>query len=115
MTQNAVSDDLSTPNALVVLEKATGGYVGDRLKLVASMDAVLGLNLLTLTRADLRIRPTAATITKPEIDAILAQREEARAAKDFTTSDRLRDELATHGVEVMDGDPSFEWDWKLGE
>ncbi|MEY4474112.1 MAG: hypothetical protein RL671_2416, partial [Pseudomonadota bacterium] len=41
-------------------------------------------------------------------------RKDARAAKDFATSDRLRDELAAQGVEVMDGDP-LGWDWKLGE
>ena len=39
-------------------------------------------------------------------------RKAARAAKDFTTSDRIRDELAAAGVEVMDGDP-LGWDWKL--
>ena len=75
------------------------------------IDSVLGLNLLTLTRADLRIRPKSATITEPEIEAILSQRKDARAAKDFATSDRLRDELAARGVEVMDGDP-LGWDWK---
>jgi cysteinyl-tRNA synthetase len=77
------------------------------------MDAVLGLNLLDLKRVDLRIRPKAATITEAEIDDLLSRRKEARAAKDFATSDALRDELAAKGVEVMDGDP-LEWEWKLG-
>ena len=76
------------------------------------MDEVLGLGISNLVRADLRIRPKAATITEPEIDAILTLRKEARAAKDFATSDALRDELAAQGVEVMDGDP-LGWDWKL--
>ncbi len=73
----------------------------------------LGLNLLALDRADLRLRPKSASITDAEIEATLAQRKEARAAKDFATSDRLRDLLADRGVEVMDGDP-LGWDWKLG-
>jgi len=77
------------------------------------MDAVLGLNLLNLTRADLRLRPRAAEITEAEIEETLAARKEARAAKDFARSDALRDELAARGVEVMDGDP-LGWDWKLG-
>ncbi len=77
------------------------------------MDAVLGLSLLDLTRADLRIRPKSATITETEIEAILAERKEARAAKDFARSDALRDSLIAQGVEVMDGDP-LGWDWKLG-
>jgi len=77
------------------------------------MDEVLGLNILSPSvRTDLRIRPKAATITEAEIEATLAARKEARAAKDFATSDKLRDELAARGVEVMDGDP-LGWDWKL--
>ena len=80
--------------------------------LVTEFEEILGLNLLTLTREDLRIRPTAATITEPEIDAALAQREKARAAKDFAKSDAIRDDLIAKGVEVMDGDP-LGWDWKL--
>src|SRR3546814_1870365 len=80
---------------------------------VCSSDlAVLGLNLLTLNRADLRVRPKAAKITETEIEATLTRRKEARAAKDFATSDALRDELGAAGVEVMDGDP-LGWDWRL--
>ncbi len=113
----SIYNDLNTPEALLSLDaipwmKGIGPIA--KHVLVEKMDSVLGLNLLGLTRTNLRIRPKAATITEPEIEAVLAQRKEARAAKDFATSDRLRAELAAHGVEVMDGDPSFEWDWKLG-
>ena len=76
------------------------------------MDAVLGLDLEKLSRADLRVRPKTATITEDEIETILTRRKEARAAKDFATSDKLRDELIAAGVEVMDGDP-LGWDWRL--
>jgi len=86
--------------------------VPEKLAAIARMDAVLGLDLRNLTRADLRLRPASATIAEAEIEAILTARKEARAAKDFTASDALRDELAAKGVEVMDGDP-LGWDWKL--
>jgi cysteinyl-tRNA synthetase len=76
------------------------------------MDAVLGLDLFDKTRADLRLRPKDARITEEEIDAILVRRKAARAEKDFAASDALRDELASRGVEVMDGDP-LGWEWKL--
>lgn len=113
----AVSEDLNTAIALTVLEEVVGLKkvdLGEKLALIAAMDAVLGLGLLDLNRTDLRLRPKAATITEGEIEATLAARKEARAAKDFATSDRLRDELAGRGVEVMDGDP-LGWDWRLGE
>jgi cysteinyl-tRNA synthetase len=82
------------------------------LELVEYADAIFGLNLLTLTRKDLRIRPASATLTEADIEARLDERKAARAAKDFATSDHIRDELIGAGVEVMDGDP-LGWDWKL--
>ncbi|NCU10549.1 MAG: cysteine--tRNA ligase [Sphingomonadaceae bacterium] len=113
----AVSEDLNTAVGLTVLEEVASLKkvdAGEKLAAIAAMDAVLGLGLLDLARTDLRIRPKAATITEAEIEAVLAARKDARAAKDFATSDALRDELAAQGVEVMDGDP-LGWDWKLGE
>ncbi len=111
----AIGDDLNTPVALTVLEEVAALKkvdAGEKLAAIAAMDSVLGLNLLALDRADLRLRPKSASITEAEIEATLAQRKEARAAKDFATSDRLRDLLADRGVEVMDGDP-LGWEWKL--
>ncbi|WP_421837777.1 cysteine--tRNA ligase [Novosphingobium sp.] len=111
----AVSDDLNTAIALTVLEEVAVLKKVDpaeKLAALAAMDSVLGLNLLSLTRTDLRIRPKSATITEAEIEETLAARKEARAAKDFARSDALRDELAAKGVEVMDGDP-LGWEWKL--
>lgn len=111
----AISDDLNTPVALTLLEEATAMKkidVGQKRAALAAMDAVLGLDLLTIDRADLRVRPKAATIYEDEIEATLARRKDARAAKDFAASDALRDELVAAGVEVMDGDP-LGWDWRL--
>ncbi len=111
----AMADDLNTPIALTALEEAVAVKkvdAGIKRAVIEDMDAVLGLNLFNLTRADLRIRPVTATITEAEIEAALARRKEARAAKDFAASDAIRDELAAQGVEVMDGDP-LGWEWKL--
>ena len=112
----AVSDDLNTAVALTVVEEVAAMKkvdAGEKLASILLADQILGLGLATLSRESLRIRPKAATITEAEIEATLAARKEARAAKDFATSDRLRDELAGQGVEVMDGDP-LGWEWKLG-
>ena len=114
--EEAISDDLNTPVALTVLDEVLAMKKVDpaeKLAAVAALDVVLGLDLLGLARADLRLRPKAATIAEADIEATLAARKEARAAKDFATSDRLRDELAAQGVEAMDGDP-LGWEWKLG-
>ncbi|MGB7411184.1 MAG: cysteine--tRNA ligase [Sphingopyxis granuli] len=111
----AVSDDLNTPIALTLIEEAAAMKkvdAGQKRTLLERMDGVLGLDLLTLSREALRVRPKGATIDETAIEATLARRKEARAARDFAASDALRDELGAAGVEVMDGDP-LGWDWRL--
>lgn len=110
-----ISADLMTPAALPLLEEALGDGKIDpdtKLRLIATMDEVLGLRLLSLSREELRVRPAAAVITEVEIEAELDRRQAARASKDFALSDQIRDGLGGRGVEVMDGDP-LRWDWKL--
>ena len=111
----ALCEDLNTARGLGHLEaslSATTEFPATRYATIQQMDSVLGLNLFTLTRTDLRIRPKAALITEGEIETALAARKEARAAKDFAKSDAIRDDLIANGVEVMDGDP-LGWDWRL--
>ncbi len=111
----AIADDLNTAVALTSLEAALtvkGVAPAAKLALLDRFDEVLGLGLATLSRAELRVAPANARIIEAEIDAQLARRREARAAKDFATSDRIRDELAAAGVEAMDGDP-LGWEWRL--
>jgi len=109
----ALSDDLNTAVALTVLEDAAAVKKvdqGQKASLVGAMLSALGLPLIL--RGDLRIRPRNASIEESEIEAAIARRKAARADKDFTASDMIRDELAAKGVEVMDGD-ALGWEWKL--
>ncbi len=113
--EKAVTDDLNTPSALTLLEEIISNKAvmpDEALESALKWDEVLGLRLGFVSRADLRIRPANAQITEEEIEATLAARKEARAAKDFARSDALRDELIAKGVEVMDGDP-LGWDWRI--
>ncbi len=111
----AIADDLGTPVALTALEEALAVKkvdAGARRALVEEMDSVLGLDLFRLSRKALRIRPKDAQIGEAEIESALQRRTEARAVRDFASSDAIRDELSAQGVEVMDGDP-LGWEWKL--
>ncbi len=110
----AIANDLNTPLALASLETliTLKGVGADRKRaIILQMDAVFGLNLLTLTRADLRVRPATAALSDADIEARLDDRKAARAARDFARSDAIRDELTAAGIEVMDGDP-LGWDWR---
>jgi cysteinyl-tRNA synthetase len=92
----AVGDDLDMPRALVVLnETVASDLPGDeKVALVTSWDQVLGLDLLRDARE--RWEPT------DEMRTLVDERDEARAAKDYPKSDRIRERLQDLGLEVMD-------------
>ncbi|MGH2539810.1 MAG: cysteine--tRNA ligase [Actinomycetota bacterium] len=93
----AVEADLDMPAALVVVNElvgAAGVPQTERYALLASWDAVLGLDLEREAMSDWK--PSAEMVAK------VAARDTARASRDYPESDRLRDELAEMGLEVMD-------------
>jgi len=100
-----VADDLNAPRALAVAWEAAKDDslpAPEKAALIAAMDRWLGLGLLT---------PDAAPA---ELDAecaeLLRRRADARAAKDFAASDRLRDALAAKGILVKDGKAGQQWE-----
>lgn len=111
----AISDDLNSAKCLPLLEDLLAQKkvpAPQRLTLLAKMDAILGLNLLTLNRTDLRIRPKSLSIEENEIEQKLDLRQQAKTDKDFAAADAIRDELTAQGVELMDGDP-LRWEWSI--
>ncbi|MFM7718381.1 MAG: cysteine--tRNA ligase [Actinomycetota bacterium] len=92
----AIAEDLDLPQALVVLNELVGSAVPDpeRYALLASWDRVLGLDLeREVGRA---YEPTA------EVVSLVAERDAARARRDYATSDAIRDRLEAMGLEVAD-------------
>jgi len=111
----ALSEDLNSSKGLPLLEEMLSLKklpAGQRLALLTEMDSVMGLQLTSLTRDQLRVRPAGAQLDESDIEAKLDQRQQAKAAKDFAAADAIRDELTAQGVELMDGDP-LRWDWKM--
>lgn len=111
----ALSEDLNSSRCLPLLEELLGlkkVAAEQRLKLLSDMDTVLGLELTSLNRADLRVRPADAKTDEADIEAKLDQRQQAKSAKDFAAADAIRDELTEKGVELMDGDP-LRWEWRI--
>ena len=111
----ALSEDLNSSKCLPLLEELLSLKklpADQRLTLLSEMDSVLGLELATLKRDQLRVQPTGASIDENSIEAKLDQRQKAKSEKDFATADSIRDELTAQGVELMDGDP-LRWDWHI--
>ncbi len=99
---DALANDFNTPAALAALfewvreANRRGGGVGDGD--LREMLDVLGLGGLTALQA-----PADVATLDPEAMSLLAQREQARAARDFQAADRMREELRERGWEIRDG------------
>jgi cysteinyl-tRNA synthetase len=106
----AIADDFNTAAALAHTEAAIGHAATGKdatkrraLGLLFDMDRVLGLSL--------RERAESATDLPPEAKTLLAERERARANKDFKRSDELRDELwKRFGIRVKDTKDGQRWE-----
>jgi cysteinyl-tRNA synthetase len=94
--RNALLDDLNTPSALAVVWEVADSAYDDGAKAASFlfMDRVLGLGL-----ADIVSKPL---LIPAEVQALAKKRFEARQAKDWAESDRVRDELTALGWTVRD-------------
>ncbi|MEN3272745.1 MAG: cysteinyl-tRNA synthetase [Actinomycetota bacterium] len=111
----AVSDDLNTARALAAVSAASRDESlapGELSALAVEFDKVLAIGLTDLVPTDLDLRRGDAAITDAEIDALVAERDAARAARDFAKSDELRDRLTAIGVVIEDRPGAHsEWRW----
>ena len=104
---SALADDLNAPQALAATWDAVRDpdlSPADRWAFLADADRALGFGL-----AEAKAPDADESGSDPRIDALVAEREAARHAKDFATSDRLRDELAEEGIEIVDTPAGPTW------
>jgi len=105
----AIDDDLDLPTALAVVRemvRADGLSEDERRWLVLDADAVLGLDLDRAwgdARTGRDADPASEDAVPAEVQAALDARTAARANRDFTAADALRDRLEAMGWTVVDG------------
>jgi cysteinyl-tRNA synthetase len=119
----ALDDDLGTPGALAVVHGAvrdgnTALDAGDRdtarelADAVRAMTAVLGLDPLDPHWAATASDDASASALAALVGDLLAQRQDARAARDFATADGIRGRLTAAGVSVEDSPDGPTWSLK---
>jgi cysteinyl-tRNA synthetase len=91
----AINDDLNMPRAMAVIQEMLKSKIGDAQKYstILDFDRVLGLQLDQLDHA--QALPEA-------VQKLVDARQQARQAKDFTSSDQLRAEIEALGYQVQD-------------
>jgi len=111
----ALEDDLNTPTALAVLNQLARRLAQledeDERKRLAGVLKASGerLGLLQQPEAWARQRQGETEVNESEIQALVDQRRQARAARDFAAADRIRDRLAELGVELEDSPEGTRW------
>ena len=105
----ALNGDLNTSLAVTALYDVLKAKTNDATKLAAfaDFDQVLGLNLLYAAQKVRDAQPKEES--DPEIDAMLLARAEAKKAKNWAEADRIRDELKSRGIEIIDTPQGAKW------
>jgi cysteinyl-tRNA synthetase len=104
----AMDDDFDTAHALAVIFEAARdanravdhGELDRAATLLAAVHELLGV---------LGLDADASDESDDDIDALVRERDEARAARDFARADAVRDELAARGIKLEDTPTGTVW------
>lgn len=109
----ALCDDLNTPKAMAVLaDLATAANTAKKPAAMAEAKADLlhaGALFGVLAKSPQAWFQHGDPAEIAEIERLVAERSEARAAKDWGAADALRARLANMGVDVLDGPTGSSW------
>ncbi len=111
--QAALDNDLNTSLAVTALYDVLKASVNDATKraLIARFDEVLGLDLLGHAAAlrEQEAAPAQGGEGDAQIEALIAQRAQAKADKNWAEADRIREELKAQGIELIDTKEGVTW------
>ena len=111
--EDALCNDVNTAMAITVVYDLLKADINDKTKLalIGDLDYVLSLNLLSAAK-DLKDNAGAGADDElvSFIQAKIAERAEAKKAKDFAKADAIREELLAKGVAIKDTREGVVWE-----
>jgi cysteinyl-tRNA synthetase len=107
--KSAMDEDFGTPEAVAVLFELASDVNKTKSTELSGLLKVLG-GCLGLLQADARTFLQGVAGDDTGIDALIAQRAAAKAAKNFAESDRVRNVLAGRGIVLKDSATGTTWE-----
>ena len=112
--KTAIEADLNTPRAFSELQglvRDANVSAKDALAALEAMDAVLGLALVksALSQIETQKAGAAGGESDPRIDALIAERVDAKKAKNFARADEIRNLLKAEGIILEDSPSGTTW------
>ncbi|MDD5956168.1 MAG: cysteine--tRNA ligase [Lachnospiraceae bacterium] len=108
--EEAMDDDFNTADAIAAIfdlvkfantkldEESSGGILMAVFEKIEKLMGVLGLEF-TVDRDEI----------DPQIQELIDKRQQARKEKNFALADQIRDELLSHGIELLDTREGVKW------
>jgi len=113
----AVEQDLNTPRALSELQglvRDTAVPAAEALAALQKMDSVLGLDLVNSASKLAQTEKAATNESDPRIDALVAERINAKKTKNFARADEIRNLLKAEGILLEDSASGTTWKRQAG-
>jgi len=102
----AINDDLNTPNAMTALLEVIKSQElnnSEKVLLIEKFDKVLSIDLLK------EVVKSTDAVDVALVEQLIEERNVARANREWTLADEIRDRLQVLGVEILDTKSGAEW------